>query len=353
MKIAIATDAWLPQVNGVVRTMTETVNRLKSRGYTVEVIAPDQFTTIPCPGYAEIRLALAPRFGVRKALHALAPDIVHIATEGPIGWSARAWCLAHDVPFTSAFHTRFPEYVAARTPFSPDLIWPIMRRFHSPSRAVLTATQSLRNELAGRGIAHTAIWSRGIDRNLFHRNQSPHPALAQLKKPILLSVGRVAVEKNLHAFLSSKTDGTKVIVGDGPARAALAAQYPDAIFMGTRKGAELASIYAAADVFVFPSKTDTFGLVILEALACGVPVAAYPVQGPLDIIGLEGRGLANELPKAVGALNENLCAAIDAARTLDRDDAADYGAQYCWDTCTDQFLNGLKSAAMSTQPLAA
>lgn len=353
MRIAIATDAWAPQVNGVVRTMTETVNRLKSRGHIVEVIAPDRFTNIPCPGYAEIRLALAPRFGVRKALHAHAPDIVHIATEGPIGWSARAWCLAHDVPFTSAFHTRFPDYVAARTPLSPDLIWPIMRKFHSPSRAVLTATQSLRNELAGRGIAKTAIWSRGIDRDLFHPNQPAHPALAQLKKPILLSVGRVAVEKNLHAFLSADTDGTKVIVGDGPARAALAAQYPDAVFMGTRKGAELASIYASADIFVFPSKTDTFGLVILEALACGVPVAAYPVPGPLDIIGLEGLGLSNELPKPVGALNEDLSAAIDTALTLDRNVAADYGAQYCWDKCTDQFLNGLKSAIMSAQPIAA
>jgi glycosyltransferase involved in cell wall biosynthesis len=309
--------------------------------------------TVRGAGFAEIRLALAPRFGVRKALHAHAPEIVHIATEGPIGWSARAWCLAHDVPFTSAFHTRFPDYVAARTPLSPDLIWPIMRKFHSPSRAVLTATQSLRNELAVRGIAKTAIWSRGIDRDLFHRNQPAHPALAQLKKPILLSVGRVAVEKNLQAFLSADTDGTKVIVGDGPARAALAAQYPDAIFMGTRKGAELASIYASADVFVFPSKTDTFGLVILEALACGVPVAAYPVQGPLDIIGLEGLGLSNELPKPVGALNEDLSAAIDTALTLDRNVAADYGAQYCWDKCTEQFLNGLKSAIMSAQPIAA
>lgn len=353
MKIAIATDAWLPQVNGVVRTMTETVNRLKARGYSVDVIAPDRFATIPCPGYAEIRLALAPRFGVRKALHALRPDIVHIATEGPIGWSARAWCLAHDVPFTSAFHTRFPDYVAARTPLSPDMIWPVMRRFHSPSRAVLTATQSLRNELAGRGIANTAIWSRGIDHSLFHPNQPTHPDLAQLKKPILLSVGRVAVEKNLHAFLNAETDGTKVIVGDGPARAALAAQYPDAIFMGTRKGSELASIYASADIFVFPSKTDTFGLVILEALACGVPVAAYPVPGPLDIIGLDGRGPTDALLKPIGALDENLCAAIDTALMLDRSAAADYGAQYCWDKCTDQFLNGLKSAIASQQPIAA
>ncbi|MES2781307.1 MAG: glycosyltransferase, partial [Pseudomonadota bacterium] len=164
MKLAIATDAWAPQVNGVVRTLTETISRLKARGHDVEVIAPDRFTTIPCPGYPEIRLALAPRFGLRKALGAFQPDIVHISTEGPIGWSARAWCLKHHVPFTTAFHTRFPEYVAARTRLSPDLIWPIMRKFHNRSRSVLTATQSLRDELESRGIHQTQLWSRGIDR---------------------------------------------------------------------------------------------------------------------------------------------------------------------------------------------
>lgn len=344
MRLAIATDAWAPQVNGVVRTLTETITRLKARGHDIEVLAPDRFTTIPCPGYPEIRLALAPRFGVRKALGAFQPDIVHISTEGPIGWSARAWCLKHDVPFTTAFHTRFPEYVAARTRLSPELIWPIMRKFHRGSRAVLTATQSLRDELESRGIYQTQLWSRGIDHNLFHPAQPKHPSLQHLAKPILLSVGRVAVEKNLEAFLGANIPGTKVIVGDGPARASLEAQFPDAVFLGTRQGAELASIHASADVFVFPSKTDTFGLVMLEALACGVPVAGFPVQGPLDIIGADGRGPLRTLPRAVGSLKLDLAEAIVQAATLSRADAAGYGAEFCWDACTDQFVGGITQA---------
>ena len=341
MRLAIATDAWAPQVNGVVRTLNETIRRLKGRGHEVEVISPDRFTTIACPGYPEIRLALAPRFRLRKVLGAFKPDLVHISTEGPIGWSARAWCLKHRVPFTTAFHTRFPEYVAARTNLSPDLIWPIMRRFHKGSRVVLTATQSLRDELESRGIHPTRLWSRGIDHDIFNAQQGKHPALQDIAKPILLSVGRVAVEKNLEAFLDAVVQGTKVVVGDGPTRAALEAQYPDAIFLGTRQGAELASIYASADVFVFPSKTDTFGLVILEALACGTPVAGYPVQGPLDIIGAEGLGTNRELKRPIGSLNADLSQAIQDALRLDRLDAAHYGATFCWDACTDQFVNGI------------
>lgn len=341
MRLAIATDAWAPQVNGVVRTLNETIRRLKARDHEVEVISPDRFTTIACPGYPEIRLALAPRFRLRKVLGAFKPDLVHISTEGPIGWSARAWCLRHKVPFTTAFHTRFPEYVAARTNLSPDLIWPIMRRFHKGSRVVLTATQSLRDELESRGIHPTQLWSRGIDHDIFHARQTKHPALQDIAKPILLSVGRVAVEKNLEAFLDAGVPGTKVVVGDGPARAALEAKYPDALFLGTRQGVELASIYASADVFVFPSKTDTFGLVILEALACGTTVAGYPVQGPLDIIGAEGLGPNRELKRPIGSLNADLSQAIQDALKLDRADAAHYGASFCWDACTDQFVNGI------------
>jgi glycosyltransferase involved in cell wall biosynthesis len=347
MKLAIATDAWAPQVNGVVRTLTETISRLKAQGHEVEVVAPDRFMTIPCPGYSEIRLALAPRFGVRKTLGTFRPDIVHISTEGPIGWSARAWCLKHNVPFTTAFHTRFPEYVAARTRLSPDFIWPIMRTFHKGSRAILTATQSLRDELESRGIHPTQLWSRGIDHNVFHPDQQVHPGLQHLTKPILLSVGRVAVEKNLEAFLDADVTGTKVIVGDGPARAHLEARYPEAVFLGTRHSAELASIYASADVFVFPSKTDTFGLVMLEALACGVPVAGYPVQGPLDIIGAEGRGAHGTLDQAIGCLKTDLAEAIKGALSLSRTHAAEYGAQFCWNICTDQFVNGVTKASNS------
>jgi glycosyltransferase involved in cell wall biosynthesis len=281
---------------------------------------------------------------VRKALGAFSPDIVHISTEGPIGWSARAWCLKHNVPFTTAFHTRFPEYVAARTRLSPDFIWPIMRKFHKGSRAILTATQSLRDELESRGIHPTQLWSRGIDHAVFHPAQPDHPSLKHLNKPILLSVGRVAIEKNLEAFLNADVPGTKVIVGDGPARAHLQARYPDAVFLGTRHGTELASIYASADVFVFSSKTDTFGLVMLEALATGVPVAGYPVQGPLDIIGAEGRGPQGTLDRAIGCLKHDLAEAIHGALSLDRADAAHYGAQFCWDACTNQFVNGITRA---------
>ena len=216
-----------------------------------------------------------------------------------------------------------------------------MRRFHKGSRVILTATQSLRDELESRGIHPTRLWSRGIDHDIFHPQQGKHPALQNIAKPILLSVGRVAVEKNLEAFLDADVPGTKVVVGDGPARAMLEAQYPEAIFLGTRQGAELASIYASADVFVFPSKTDTFGLVILEALACGTPVAGYPVQGPLDIIGAEGLGPNRELKRPIGSLNEDLSQAIQDALRLDQADAAHYGATFCWDACTGQFLNGI------------
>lgn len=349
MRLAIATDAWLPQVNGVVRTMTETVGRLKARGFDVDVFAPDRFITIPCPGYSEIRLALAPRFGLRKALNGFNPDIVHIVTEGPIGWAARGWCLKHSIPFTTAFHTRFPDYVAERTPLSPNAIWPIMRLFHKRSRAVLTATQSLRNELVSRGIETTRLWSRGIDHGLFHNRHAVHPKMAHLPKPVLLSVGRVAVEKNLKSFLDADVAGTKVIVGDGPARPALEAQYPEAIFLGTKRGAELASIYASADVFVFPSKTDTFGLVIVEALACSAPVAGYPVPGPIDIIGVDGRGPDGTLAEPVGCLDDNIVTAINKAVKMSRQSAAQYGAQFCWDACTDQFVAGVEDAFINTR----
>ncbi len=345
MKIAIATDAWVPQVNGVVRTLTETVNRLIERDFDVDIIAPDRFKTIACPGYHEIRLAVAPRFGARKALHSIKPDLVHIATEGPIGWSARGWCLSHGVPFTSAFHTRFPDYAAVRTGLSPDRFWPLMRRFHAPSRAVLAATPALMDELAHRGIANTRLWSRGIDHNQFHPGQAPHPMLANLPWPVMISVGRVSIEKNLDEFLRAPVGGTKVVVGGGPALEQLKARYPGAIFMGPLKGAELASAYTAADIFVFPSKTDTFGLVIIEALACGLPVAAFPVSGPLDIIGRYGTGPHSNLKHAAGCLDDDLPTAIQKALLCNSVDAAEYGRSFNWETCTDQFVTALRGAA--------
>lgn len=341
MKIAIATDAWTPQVNGVVRTLQMTVKLLRDRGHDVDVISPVQFRTLPCPGYREIRLAVAPRFGLRKRLALIQPDIVHISTEGPIGWSTRKWCMMNDVPFTTAFHTRFPDYASVRTGLSPDFFWPVMRRFHAHSRAVLSATPRLMAELAGRGIANTRLWTRGIDTSIFHMGVDAHPALIDLPRPILLSVGRVAIEKNLEAFLGADVEGTKVIVGDGPAIGELKAKFPDAVFLGALSGGELASTYAAADVFVFPSKTDTFGLVIIEALACGVPVAGYPVPGPLDIIGANGCGSLGELRTPVGAVDLSLTEAITRALVCDKQAAGDYGARYTWDNAADQFIDAL------------
>jgi len=277
-------------------------------------------------------------------LHAFAPDIVHIATEGPIGWSARGWCKANRVPFTSAFHTRFPDYAAVRTGLSPSHFWPLMRRFHAASEAVLVSTPTLAAELADYGIAHSRLWSRGIDDALFHPLHAPHPALADLPRPILLNVGRVAVEKNLTAFLDADVPGTKVVVGNGPDLDAMRARYPKAVFLGPLSGEALASAYCAADVFVFPSRTDTFGLVMIEAMACGVPVAAYPVPGPIDIVGPHGRGPDSRLPMQVGALDDDLGLAIMRALRSDRRGAAVYGASYSWDRATDQFVAAISEA---------
>lgn len=337
MKLALATDAWFPQVNGVVRSLATTVEKLRQRGMAVDLITPDRFLTVPMPGYASIRLALAPRFGVRRMLHDARPDLVHIATEGPIGWSARGWCLRNDVPYTSAFHTRFPEYAAVRTGIDAERFWPVMRHFHSRSEGVLVSTGSLADELAERGITHTCRWSRGIDHALFRPDGARHPAMADLPGPILLHVGRVAPEKNIAAFLDAGVQGTKVVVGDGPSLPSLRQRHPDAVFLGALSGEELASAYRSADCLVFPSRTDTFGLVVIEALACGVPVAAYPVPGPIDILGHDGLGTDGDLPGPAGALDERLETAIARALTADREIAARLGARFSWDHATDQF----------------
>ncbi len=345
MRIAIATDAWYPQVNGVVRTLGATVAELDRRGYEVELVTPERFLTIPMPGYASIRLAVAPRPGVRRMLETFRPDIVHISTEGPIGWSARGWCLRHNVPFTTAFHTRFPDYASVRTGISADRFWPIMQRFHAPSRAVMVATNSLARELEGRGIGPTQPWSRGIDRWIFRPQGERHPAMEGLARPIQLNVGRVAAEKNLEAFLALDTPGTKVIVGDGPALEDLRRRYPEAHFLGALSGEELASAYRSADCFVFPSRTDTFGLVMIEALACGLPVAGYPVPGPIDIVGTDGRGPDGRLQRRIGAVDEDLARAIRSASKLDRRAAAEYGARFSWENATGQFLDAVEQAA--------
>lgn len=330
MRILIVTDAWTPQVNGVVRTLQATIGELRAKGHEVEVISPDLFRSIPCPTYGEIRLAFAGRRAVGRRIRAFAPQAIHISTEGPLGLAARRWCLANDFPFTTAYHTRFPEYVAARLPLSAGFVWRFIRWFHRPARHIMVATRSLRRELADQGLEQTMMWERGVDHALFRANRAPHPAFADLPRPIQLYVGRVAVEKNIEAFLDTAQPGTKVIVGDGPALADLRARYPQAHFLGKMSGEELASAYAGADVFVFPSRTDTFGLVVIEALSCGTPVAAYPVAGPGDIV-----------TRGAGALDEDLDAAIATALACRRADAAALGARYSWSGCTTQFLDAL------------
>ncbi|MBC2665930.1 glycosyltransferase family 1 protein [Novosphingobium flavum] len=349
MRIAIATDAWFPQVNGVVRSLAATVAELDRRGYEVELITPQRFTTLPLPGYSQIRLALAPRFAARRLLDSFAPDIVHIATEGPIGWAARGWCKARGIGFTSAFHTRFPDYLALRTGIDAERFWPLMRRFHQPSRAVLVSTPSLAAELEQRGIGPVAPWGRGIDGWTFRPVGDRHPALADLPRPIMLNVGRVAPEKNLEAFLSADLPGTKVVVGDGPDLERLRALYPQAVFTGALAGDDLANAYRAADVFVFPSRTDTFGLVVIEALACGLPVAALPVAGPLDVLGADGRGQFDPLPATFSALDRDIAVAVRKALRLDRKAAAVYGARFTWEKATDQFIAALTGALAGRQ----
>jgi glycosyltransferase involved in cell wall biosynthesis len=331
VRIALVSDAWTPQVNGVVRTLTTTVRCLRAAGHAVEMVTPDRFRSIPCPTYPEIRLALGAGAGVARMLEAFDPDAVHIATEGPLGWAARRWCLEGAMPFTTSFHTRFPDYLAMRTRLPADWFWPPVRRFHERAQAVFAATAALEEELHGRGLPNTHRWSRGVDAGLFTPQGPSLAECAGLEGPILLHVGRVAIEKNIEAFLDCDVPGSKVVVGDGPALPLLRRHYPQVRFLGALAGERLASAYRGSDVLVFPSRTDTFGLVMVEALACGTPVAAYPVRGPLDVIGTS----------AGGALDEDLGQAIARALTRDRGTCATIGRNYDWAACTAQFFAGL------------
>ncbi len=349
MRITLVSDAWTPQVNGVVRTLATIVDMATSRGHRVQTITPDRFFSVPMPSYPEIRLALTTRRRVAATIAGFDPDAVHIATEGPLGWLARSWCMRNGVPFTTSFHTRFPDYVAARTGLSPAPVWRLLERFHRPARHVLVATPRLAAELAGHGIASTRPWTRGVDLGLFVVGRAAHPAFADLPRPIALHVGRVAVEKNIEAFLAADWHGSKVVVGDGPALDDLMARYPKAHFLGSLHGEALASTYAGADVLVFPSRTDTFGLVIIEALACGTPVAGYPVPGPLDILGADGCGTEGQARARVGGVDDDLAVAMQAALAADRGDCAAYGALFSWERSCDQFIAAL---AEVEQPLA-
>lgn len=315
-RILVATDAWHPQVNGVVRTLTATAEAARGLGVEVSFLTPQSFRTVEMPGYPGLRLALPYPGKIARLIEAARPDSIHIATEGPIGLLVRRYCRKHRLSFTTSFHTRFPEYVSARSPIPESWVWRALRAFHRPSRAVMAATPALAAELRQRGFRNVVLWSRGVDTALFH----PRTADLCLPMPVFLSVGRVAVEKNLEAFLDLDLPGTKLVVGDGPALAALERKYPDAVFLGARHGEELAEIYAAADIFVFPSRTDTFGLVLLEALASGLPVAAFPVTGPRDVIG----------SAPVGVLNEDLRAACLEALQVSRQDCVEFATAHTW-----------------------
>ncbi|MFZ5789715.1 MAG: glycosyltransferase family 4 protein [Pseudomonadota bacterium] len=332
MRILIATDAWQPQINGVVRTLGRVAGELRAQGHAVEVIGPDRFRTLPCPTYPEIRLALFPGRRIGREIEAFKPDAIHISTEGPVGRAARAWCLKHGRPFTTAYHTKFPEYVRARLAVPLAWSYAAMRRFHAPSTGVMVATDSVAAELEARGFRNIRRWSRGVDTDLFRPRDK---SFLDLPRPIHLYVGRVAVEKNLEAFLALDLPGSKLVVGDGPQTTELKRRYPDTHFAGAKEGEELARYYGAADLFVFPSRTDTFGLVLLEALASGLPVAAYPVPGPLDVI--DGSG--------AGALDEDLARAIEAARKIPPERCRALALEFSWAQSARQFMANLAAFA--------
>lgn len=331
MKLAIVTDAWSPQVNGVVTTLTRTRECLERLGHEVMVVSPERFATIPCPTYPEIRLALLPARGVARALRTFVPEVIHIATEGPLGIAARRFCTREHLSFTTSYHTQFPEYVRKRAPIPERWSYAYLRTHHGRAKRTLVATEHIRRKLAAHGFDNVVIWSRGVDTDLFKPRARD---LLDLPRPIAMYVGRVAVEKNLEAFLGADMPGSKVIVGDGPDLAKLRARFPAAMFVGYKFGAELAEHLSAADVFVFPSRTDTFGLVMLEAMACGTPVAAYPVTGPIDVVhdGFSGR------------LHEDLATAAREALMLSRENCRAAALERTWDRATLEFVSHLARA---------
>lgn len=329
MRIAIVSDAWRPQINGVVRTIETVSQLLGAQGHDVEVFGPDRFHTLPCPTYPEIRLSLFPSARLAHMLKLFAPDAIHLVTEGPLGWAARAFCLKRNIPFTTAYHTRFPEYVHARIRLPVSWSYALVRRFHAPSAGVLVVAQTIRDELSGRGFRNLVPWSRGVDITAFKpRIEDAH----REERPIWLYAGRVAIEKNIKAFLDLDLPGTKWVVGGGPQLAALKRQYGNIQFFGSVDTEELSMRYAQADCFVFPSRTDTFGLVMVEALASGVPVAGYPVPGPLDIVTVPG----------VGAIDEDLRIACLAAATGDPEACRRHAETFTWEKCAAQFLAALQ-----------
>ncbi len=328
MRLLIVTDAWFPQVNGVVRALSTTRQKLIDLGHDVEVLAPERFRNMPCPTYPEIRLALCTPAAVGRIIEDVQPEAVHIATEGPLGWATRSWMRRRGLPFTTSFHTMFPLYLKLRFGLPERWTFRGVQRFHAAAEATMYSTPTLRDLLAGHGFTNLVRWVRGVDTELFTPGER---AELPFERPIQLYVGRIAVEKSIEDFLRAETPGTKVLVGDGPEKRRLEARYPDARFLGTLRGDELVRHYRAADVFVFPSRSETLGLVMLEAMACGVPVAAFPVQGPLDVVG----------DSAAGVLHDDLSVAIDRAIGIASDVCRARALEHSWDQSVQEFYDNL------------
>jgi len=329
MRVLVATDAWHPQVNGVVRTLTSLARTAKGLGVDIQFLSPEGFRTFPLPTYPGLRLAWPTRARIARRIEGHNPDAIHIATEGPIGHAVRAYCVKRDLPFTTSYTTRFPEYIAARAPIPESWIYAALRRFHAAASVTMVATPSLRADLEQRGFANLGMWTRGVDTELFRPDRA---IVLPFRRPIFVCVGRVAVEKNLEAFLSLDLPGTKVVIGTGPCEAELKRKFPEAKFLGQIENGSLAAHVAAADVFVFPSRTDTFGVVQLEALASGLPIAAFPVTGPKDVVA----------DHPIGVLSEDLRAACLGALDLKRDACRAFALNYSWENSARQFIGHLQ-----------
>lgn len=339
MRVLIATDAWHPQINGVVRTLLSTAKSMRALGHEVAFLTPEGFRSVPLPSYPGLRVALPGRRAIARRIEAVDPDTIHVATEGPIGLAVRAYCLRNGLGFTTTYATQFPEYIASRWPVPNALSYTALRQFHAAAATTMVSTRSLMERLEKRNFRNLALCTRGVDTDLFTPDR---PADLGLARPIFMSAGRIAVEKNLEAFLSLDLPGSKVVIGAGPQEDELRRRFPAVHFLGLKEGPELASHLAAADVFVFPSRTDTFGLVQLEALACGVPVAAYPVIGPQDVIG----------DHPVGALDADLRTACLRALSLSRDTCRAYASRFSWENSARQFATHLRPIGRRLRPAA-
>jgi glycosyltransferase involved in cell wall biosynthesis len=329
LKIAIPTDAWPPHMCGISHTLVRITDMLKERGHEVLVLYPEMFGNVPCPTYTEIKLAVLPGRAVAKKLDEFAPDAVHIPVEGPIGYAARSWCLKRGYPFTTSFTTKFPEYIRKRTGLPEGPMYTMYRKFHGKAARTMVATPSLKAELEGIGFKNLVFWGRGVDADLFRPRDK---SFLDLPRPIAVYMGRVAVEKNIEAFLDLDLPGSKLVVGDGPAMDKLMKKYPNAVFVGRKSGEELAKHLAASDVFVFPSLTDTFGIVMIEAMACGLPVAAYPTVGPKDLV-VDG---------VTGKLSDDLKTAVEGALKMDPAACREHALHYTWERSLEQFLDNLE-----------